>query len=192
MIKPIPASLRKTLQVIKSNLEEIKIYDEMLSFYRNNLETKTVTKKYPSLLEYSLKILKTSYIIALYRLLDKDETSKTIKKLINSVKGLPTKNLKIDTNLHKKFIAKSDTYLKKITSIEKKLGPVRHKIYCHNSGKWRIKPEIKIDQTTEWLHTAEAIFTEAVELIGYSDYSKSIDINKEKLVKELGCLKNII
>ena len=127
MPKLIPASLRSTLQEIKSNLEEIEAYKSMHSFFINSLETKTVKKKYPSLLNYSKRILKMSYIIALYRLFDSDKESKTIKKLINSVKSLQPKNLRIDKNLYDAFIAKSDSYINIVERIEKELGPVRHK-----------------------------------------------------------------
>ncbi len=128
----------------------------------------------------------------MYRLFDKDKESKTIKKLIYSIKNLQTTNLTIDKNLHKAFIAESDSYLKIVTSIEKKLGPVRHKIYAHNSGKWRIKTKVDLDNTTAWLHKAEDIFTEAVKLLGYSNYSEDMGITKEKIKKELDSLKNTV
>lgn len=189
----IPSHLRNTLKKTQINLKEAIAYQCLLSFFIDKLFTKRIINKAPLLNAYSLRVLKTAYIISLYAIFDRNKKAITLKKLINTTRYLKIKNLSIDRKKHEEFAKKSNTYLMVVSAIEKQLRDVRNKIYAHSTKEGiiiRNKPVL--NQTECWLRKAEDIFEEVAELLGCSKYSDEIKADKQKLEKDLELMSSIL
>lgn len=187
MRKLPPASLRETIQHIKSILEEIEASQYMYSIIENKIEArKYFREKFPLLLEYLRHSICAAYIINLYKLFEKDPDCVTLTKLINCVRYLKTDNLTVNKGIHKRFIDKADLYESYVRKIEEKLGKIRHQFYAHSTKVYRVKGNFR--NLDIWFNIAKNIFSHAVDSIDYSNLNDKIKDKQQNLKQEIDLL----
>lgn len=133
-------------------------------------------KNYPSLFLYAGWSLDIAYIVVLYKIFSADN-SIGLTTLIEQIRNLHDEDKRlIDREAYDTFLSSSETHMREIKKIERKLNPLRNTFRAHNYPA-RKNLTLVWAQTKKWLKKGEDIFNEALELVGLPSWGYFLEDN---------------